>query len=193
MRGPLFSGAVGHKLTLERLAALVNTAQPLVVLSTVWLAEALASRFPVHLIVEPRRQRAAERARRRVERAGGTLTVTMAGEELPLRDGSVGALVVDDLAELENDDAWDYLVGLVPCLRPGALMLALDGTKDPHTESRIAGAFLAAALQALGQERPREGALITVGAAPAAAVVATLTTLTAMTAAGSMPADAAGT
>lgn len=183
MRGPLFSGAVGHKLTLERLAALVTAPQPLVVLSTVWLAEALAFRAPVHLIVEPRRQRAAERARRRSERAGRTLTVSVAGEDLPLRPGSVGALVVDDLAELQDDEAWEFLAAaLVPSLRPGGLLLALDGTKEPSAESMIAGAFLAASLQGIGQERPREGALITVGAAPAASVVRTMTVLTAMTA-----------
>lgn len=174
MRGPLFSGAIGHRLTLERLAALVGPVSPLVVLSTVWLAEALCTRMAVHLVVEPGRMRAAQRARRRAERAGFTLTVTVAGENLPLRLHTAGALVVDDLAGLADEERLDYVAGLIPALKPGGLLLALDGTKDPREEGRIATAFLAAHLQGLGQERPREGALLTVGAAPSSVVGATL-------------------
>ena len=174
MRGPLFSGAVGHRLTLTRLAGLVSAAEPIVVLSTVWLAEVLCEVGPVHLIIERRRLRAAQRARLRAERLGRTLSVIVAAEALPLRSHSLGAIVVDELAELEDDEMLDYLAALVPYLRPKALLLGLDRTKDPLAESRISGGFLASTLQGLGQERPREGALITVGAAPSPAIVRTL-------------------
>ncbi|MDX2018726.1 MAG: hypothetical protein SF187_00690 [Deltaproteobacteria bacterium] len=174
MRGPLFSGAVGHRSTLERLAALVRQRSPVVVLGTVWLAEALAEATPVLLLVEARRLRAAMRASKRCEKAGRQLTVAIAGPALPLRPAGAGALVLDDLVDLEDDDLLTYVPDLVPFMSEGGLLVTLDRTKEPATESRIAGSFLAGGLLRIGQERPREGALITVGAAPGADVVAAL-------------------
>jgi len=174
MRGPLFSGAVGHRQTLERLAALVRGRVPVVVLSTVWLAEALCEVAPVLLVVDPRRARPAMRARKRSEKAGRELLVASAGEALPLKQGSAGAIVLDDLADLEDEDLFSYVPDLVPYLEPGGLLLSLDRTKEPAAESRVAGSFLAGGLLRIGQERPREGALITLAAAPTADVVAAL-------------------
>jgi len=43
------------------------------------------------------------------------------------------------------------------------VLLALDATKSAAVEARLAGLFLAAALTGIAQERPREGALLTIG------------------------------
>lgn len=174
MRGPLFSGAVGHRSTVERLAALVAGRSPVVVLSTVWLAEVLCESAAVLLVVDPRRERAAARALRRSGKAGRALCVATAGGFLPVRRGCAGAIVLDDLADLQDDDLFSYVPDLVPFLMPGGLLVSLDGTKDPAAESRVAGSFLAGGLVRVGQERPREGALITLAVAPTADVAAAL-------------------
>ncbi|MCG5054226.1 MAG: hypothetical protein KA712_14775 [Myxococcales bacterium] len=174
MKGPLFSGAVGHRHTLERLDALARGRGAVVVLSNIWLAAALCAGGPVHLVVEARRQRTALRARRRAERLGHTLTVSLAAEALPFRPRALGALIVDDLAELASDELHDFVRSLLPFIAEAGLLLSLDSTKEPRVESRIAGAFLAFGLVGLGQERPREGALLTLGASAAEPVVRTL-------------------
>jgi hypothetical protein len=75
------------------------------------------------------------------------------------------------MSEIEDADARAFLAALVPVLRPAGLVVSLDATKDPSMEARLAGTFLAAALTEISQERPREGALLTIGRgwAPAAA------------------------
>jgi hypothetical protein len=170
VRGPLFSGPIGHKATVARVAALVGTRRPVVVLSNVWLAEAVCrSAGQVNLLVEPAGLRAGLRARRRHERDGRKLDVAVAGEDLPLGARAASALIVDSLLELDEEDGAAFVADLVPFLNPGGLLVALDGTKDPAHEARVAGWFLAGALIAIGQERPREGAVLTSGRAPALA------------------------
>jgi len=191
MRGPLFSGAVGSSAVLERLSALVEGKQPVVVLSAIWLAEILARTTPVCLVVEPHRARAARRARKRVARArarlerrsarsqpvrdaagqtpadsGFDLQVAVAGEELPLRSKSVSAVVVESLGELALEDGQAYVRALAPLLQPGGYFIALDRTRDPRLQARLCGHFLSGCLVSIGQERPKEGAVITIGLAP---------------------------
>ena len=60
----------------------------------------------------------------------------------------------------------------VPALRPDGVVASLDATKHQETEARLAALFLAAALTGISQVRPREGALLTIGSAPAQAVTA---------------------
>jgi hypothetical protein len=182
MRGPLLSGPIGSPATLERLGAILQPKAPAVVLSSVWLAAELATAMPALLLVEPEGHRDAKRAARKAKEAGrgaaaaapgapGLLAV-VAGEQVPLRPGAVGALVVESLAELDEGAAGEYLLGLAEALAPDGFVVALDGTKDPAVEARVAGAFLAAGLRAVAQERPREGALLTFGRAPAPEVLA---------------------
>ena len=60
----------------------------------------------------------------------------------------------------------------MPLLRPGGRLIAADATSSDAAAARVAGAFLAAALLEIVQEWPREGAVLTVGIAPAASVTA---------------------
>jgi hypothetical protein len=170
MRGPLLSGPIGSASALARLAALLQP--PVVVLSSVWLAAELATETPVVLLVEPDAVKAARRAQRKAQEAGRRLLVVTAGEAVPLAAGSVGALVVEGLSEVEERAALDFLQSLAPVLGPAARLVALDNTKDPAIEARLAGLFLAAGLRHITQERPKEGALLTVADAPAAALIA---------------------
>ena len=170
MRGPLFSGAIGHPSTLGRLADLVRPHAPVAVLSTVWLARALAEVMPVVLLVEPDNRNAARRALRHVE--GGRALVVVAGESLPLRGQGVGAIVLDALSDIDSADAGPFVTGLLPHVRPGGLVVALDATKSLLTETQLAGTYLQAGLVDIRQDRPREGAILTVGRAPAPEVTA---------------------
>jgi hypothetical protein len=173
MRGPLLSGPIGSAATLSRVCQLVRERGPAVVLSAVWLAEALAGEVPVLAVVEPDKRKAAQRAVKRAAGSGHRLLVVTAGEAVPLPDGSAGVIVTEELSEIEDDEeAADYLAGLAATLRPGGILLSLDATKSPATEARLANVFLGAALVDVGQERPKEGALMTVGAAPAPLVLA---------------------
>ncbi len=144
-------------------------------LSSLWLAAALAEEIPVIALVERDRAVAAARARGKARKAGQQLWPLVAAEDLCLRPGSAGALVIEALTDIE-DAAADYLIGLMPALRADGSVVSLDATKDPATEARIAGIFLAAALTGITQERPKEGALITVGQLPPAVVLAALAT-----------------
>ena len=69
-------------------------------------------------------------------------------------------------------EAERWIAALAPLLRPGGRLIAADATSSDAAAARVAGAFLAAALTDIVQEWPREGAVLTVGVAPAAAVVA---------------------
>ena len=167
MRGPLFSGALGSAATLARVCALLHGRQPMVVLSALWLAEALAANLPVLALVEEDKRPAALRAVKRASRSASSLLVVSAGEDVPLRPGVVGAILIENLMDIEDRAAAeDLLVGLLPALRPDGVVVSLDATKHQKTEARLAALFLAAALTNITQARPREGALLTIGSAP---------------------------
>jgi hypothetical protein len=95
----------------------------------------------------------------------------VAAAELPLGRGVLPALLVENVGGLQEDDAIRWLAALAPCLRPGGRLIAADATSSTAAAARVAGAFLSAALTDIVQEWPREGALVTVGAAPAASVI----------------------
>ncbi len=119
-----------------------------------------------------------ECGRRRCGRSGARaresrpLEVALAAAELPFRRGSLSALVVENVAGLAAAEAERWIAALAPLLRPGGRLIAADATSSDAAAARVAGAFLAAALTDIVQEWPREGAVLTAGVAPAAAVVA---------------------
>jgi hypothetical protein len=173
MRGPFLSGALGSAATLDRVCRVLQDHQPTVVLSALWLAETLSSSFPVLALVEEEKLSAALRAVRRAQKSANPLLVVSAGEDVPLRRGAVGAILIENLMDVEDQAAAeDLLVGLLPALRPDGLVISLDATKHQETEARLAALFLAAALTGITQVRPREGALLTIGSAPPPAVIA---------------------
>jgi hypothetical protein len=173
MRGPLLSGALGSPATLGRVCNLVRPHSPVVVLSALWLAETLASEFEVLAMVEAEKRGAASRALRRARKLGHPLSIVIAAAEVPLADGSVGAVLVDSLVDIEEEPAArDLIVALLPVLKPDGIVVSLDATKSPSLEARVAEIFLAASLAHITQIRPREGALLTTGDAPHAAVTA---------------------
>jgi hypothetical protein len=173
MRGPLFSGALGNPATLGRVCNLVREHAPVVVLSALWLAEVLASEFEVLALVEAEKHGAALRALRRARKLGHPLTIVTAASEVPLAAGSVGAVLVDSLVDIEEQPAArELIVALLPALKPDGIVVSLDATKSPTLEARVSEIFLAASLARITQIRPREGALLTTGIAPHAAVTA---------------------
>ncbi len=173
MRGPLLSGALGSPATLGRVCNLVRAHSPLVVLSALWLAETLASEIEVLALVEVEKRSAAQRALRRAHKLGHPLSVVIAAAEVPLAPGSVGTVLVDSLVDIEEQPAArDLIVALLPALKPDGIVVSLDATKSPSLEARVSEIFLAASLARITQIRPREGALLTTGDAPHAAVTA---------------------
>jgi hypothetical protein len=177
MRGPLLSGALGSTVTLDRVCGLVHGRQPIVVLSALWLAETLATRFPVLALVEEDKRSAALRAAKRANKSANPLLFVSAGEELPLGRGTVGAVLIENLMDVEDQGAAEeLLVGLLPALRSDGVVISLDATKHQETEARLAALFLAAALTNIMQIRPREGAVLTVASAPPLTVTAVRTT-----------------
>ncbi len=173
MRGPLFSGALGSPATLGRVCELVRAHAPVVVLSALWLAEALAGEFDVLVLVETDKRRAAARALRRARKLGHPLAVVIAAAEVPLAMGSVGAVLVDNLVDIEDQPAArDLIVALLPALKSDGIVVSLDATKSPALEARASEIFLAASVSGITQIRPREGALVTAGHAPHPAVIA---------------------
>jgi hypothetical protein len=171
MRGPLLSGPLGSATSLAALGRWIDGASPLVVLGPVWLAETLAATTRVLFLDEPDDRRVLVRARRRADKLSRPLAIAIAGADLPLRRGSLGALVVENAAGLPVDEAARWIAALVPCLRPGGRLVAVDATGSPDAAARVAGVFLSAALIDLAQEWPRDGVVVTAGAAPAAVVV----------------------
>ena len=172
MRGPILSGPLGSAVTLGALVRTVAAFEPLVVLAPLWLGERLSSTARVVMLVEPHERPRALRARRRARKAGHVLDVAVGADALPVRPGSVGALVVESVATLSPDEAGRWISALAPCLRPGGRMVAVDGTSSPAAAARVAGVFLSAALMDLCQEWPRDGVVLTVGVAPSAPIVA---------------------
>jgi hypothetical protein len=171
MRGPLLSGPLGSTASLTALARWIEGVGPVVVLGPVWLAEALAQAGPVTFLDEPDDRRVLVRARRRADKARRPLAIATAGAELPLRRASLGALVVENAAGLATEEAQRWVEALVPCLRPGGRLVAIDGTSSPAAAARVAAVFLSAALVDLTQEWPRDGVVLTVGTAPVTAVI----------------------
>ena len=172
MRGPLFSGPIGSPATLDRVCRVVRDYGPPLVLSALWLAERLAQQFPVAVLVEPDKRRGARSAVRQAAKNGRALLVVVAGEDLPVQTARMGCVIVENLAGIEQDEtAISYLAEMATVLRPGGLVIALDVIKDLRTEERAAGLLLAAGYTGLAQERPREGALISVGHPPTAAAL----------------------
>jgi hypothetical protein len=175
MRGPLLSGPLGSAAALQAMArwstGLVPES-PAVVLGPLWLGEALAATGRVLMLVEPDHRAALARVRRRAARAKRPLQIALAAAELPLRPGSLGLLVVENVAGLPTDEAARWLAALAPCLRPGGRLLAADATSSTEAAARVAGVFLSAALVDIVQERPRDGVVLTVGLGPAAAITA---------------------
>jgi len=172
MRGPLLSGPLGSAVALDALVRLVAAFEPLVVLGPLWLGERLASTARVVMLVEPHERPRALRARRRARKAGHALDIAVASDALPVRPGSVGALVVESVAGLSPEEGQRWVAALTPCLRPGGRMVAADATSSPASAARVAGVFLSAALMELIQEWPRDGVVLTVGVAPVAPIVA---------------------
>ena len=157
---------------LERVCLIARERAPALVLSALWLAERLATQLPVTVLIEPDKRRGARRAVRRAAKDGHRLMVVAAGEEIPVGAEHAGCILVENLSEIADDaEASAFLLRLAPALRPEGLILALDATKSPDVEARLAGLFLAAALANVAQQRPREGALLTLGARPDAAVL----------------------
>jgi hypothetical protein len=105
-------------------------------------------------------------------KVGRALEIALAGAELPMPLGSVNALVVENVAGLDAAAAEKWLGALVPTLRPGGRLIAVDATASTDAMARVAGVFLASSLMGLIQERPREGVVLTVGVAPSAAIMA---------------------
>ncbi len=145
---------------------------PVIVLGPPWLGDAVSRGGRTLLLVETELRPQALRARKRAQKEGRPLEVTLAAAELPLRRGSLFALVVENVAGLTDDEAVRWIAALVPCLRPGGRLIAADATSSDVAAARVAGAFLSAALVEIVQEWPRDGALLTVGVAPAAPIVA---------------------
>jgi hypothetical protein len=173
MRGPLLSGALGSAVTLKRVCAILRQHSPTVVLSALWLADTVSKEVPVTALIEADKRRNARRVVRRATKTGKKLLVAAAGEELPVAAGTAGCIVIESLSEIGDDDqAAEFLVRLAPGLRAGGRLVALDATKSAATEARLAGLFLAAALVGIAQERPKEGALLTMGAPAPAPVLA---------------------
>jgi len=174
MRGPLLSGPLGSAASLAAIARWLDGVGPVVVLGPTWLAETLAEQTRVLFLDEPENEpgrRALVRARRRAAKAGRPLDIGIAGAELPLRRGALGALVVENVAGLAPEEAERWVAALVPCLRPGGRLLAADAAASPPSAARVAGVFLSAALVELTQEWPRDGVVLTVGTAPAASII----------------------
>jgi hypothetical protein len=175
MRGPLLSGPLGSASALHALARWTTDAErrgPLVVLGPLWLGDRLAAASPVLMLVEPQDRPSVLRTRRRAAKASRPLEIAMAAADLPLRPGSLGALVVENAAGLGLDEAVRWIGALAPCLRPGGRLIAADATSSKAAAARVAGVFLSAALIELVQEWPRDGVVLTVGVAPAAPVAA---------------------
>lgn len=176
MRGPLLSGALGSPATLDRVCTLLADHSPVVVLSALWLAETLATAMPVVALVEEDKRSAAVRAQRRARKQGYPLAIMVAGAEVPLAKGAVGAVLVDSLVEIEEEAAaTDLLLGLLSALKPDGIVISLDATKSAPLEARVAEIFLSASLAGIRQRRPRDGALLTIGHAPHAAVTSART------------------
>src|SRR3954469_24858994 len=171
VKGPLLSGALGSAPTLAAVLRWTEGRTPVVVLGPPWLGDAIASAGRALVLVEAEARPIALRARRRAGKQNRALDVALAGAELPLARAALPALVVENVGGLQDEEARRWLAALVPCLRPGGRLIAADATSSTAAAARVASAFLSAALTEIVQEWPRDGALLTIGVAPAASVV----------------------
>src|SRR5205814_10223343 len=73
MRGPLLAGPIGSSAMLERVCSIAGERAPALVLSALWLAERLATRLPVTVLIEADKRRGARRAVRRAVKDGQRL------------------------------------------------------------------------------------------------------------------------
>jgi len=179
MRGPLLSGPLGSQPTLEALLRWTGPAggegdrgAPIVVLGPPWLGAALARGGRTLLLVESEQRPTALRAFRRARKETRPLDVALAAAELPFRAGTLPALVVENVTGLPGAEAERWISALTPMLRPGGRLIAADATSNDAAAARVAGAFLATTTTEIVQEWPREGAVLTIGLVPAAAIVA---------------------
>ena len=173
MRGPLLSGPLGSAATLARVCQIARERPPVIVLGALWLGQALAAEVPVTVLIEPDKRRAAVRALRRSQRKGARLTVLAAGEQIPFGPGSAGCILLDRVAEIAEGPATTGFLGrLAGVLRSEGVIVALDATRSRPAEARLAELFLAASLTRITQERPRDGALLTIGGRTPAEVLA---------------------
>jgi hypothetical protein len=170
MRGPLLSGALGSPATLRRLPDILRERRPVAVLSSLWLAATLAAELPVLAMIEAGKASAARRALRKAVKAARPLGVVVAGAALPLGPATLGAVLLEDVSVLAPEALVGHLFEVTALLRPGGVLVALDRTRDARVEARLAAACAAVALLDIGQQRPRDGALITTGLAPPPAV-----------------------
>jgi hypothetical protein len=143
-----------------------------VVLGPPWLGAALSRGGTALVLVEGQVRPQAMRARKRARKENRPLDIALAAADLPFRRGALSALVIENVAGLPPAEAQRWIGALTPTLRPGGRLIAADATSSDAAAARIAGAFLSAALQDIVQEWPRDGAVLTVGVAPPAAVVA---------------------
>jgi hypothetical protein len=171
VKGPLLSGALGSAPTLAAVLRWTEGRAPVVVIGPPWLGDAVATAGRALVLVEPESRSIAIRARRRARKQNRALEVAVAAAELPLGRGVLPALVVENVGGLQEDEAIRWLAALAPCLRPGGRLIAADATSSTAAAARVAGAFLSAALADIVQEWPRDGALVTVGAAPTSSVI----------------------
>ncbi len=172
MRGPLLSGPIGSSVVLAALARWTSGLAPIVVLGPPWLGRVTAHEGRALVLIEQAGRPLGLRTMRRSRKDGHPFDVALAGSELPLRPGSLPAIVVENAAGLPPDDVVRWFAALAPCLRPGGRLIALDGTTSTAAAARVAGAFLSASMMGIVQEWPREGAVLTVGMAPPALVTA---------------------
>jgi hypothetical protein len=181
MRGPILSGPLGSASTLEAIGRALGTAGTVVVIGPLWLGEVLSASVRVLVLTEGQERARARRAVRRAAKTvthgkttpGHGLTVALAGDDLPIRAGTVDALLIDGASTLDVDALARWMATLVPAVRPGGRLIAIDATDDPAAEAKLAGLFLAAALGEIGQVRPRVGVVLTAGTAPPAPVITT--------------------
>jgi hypothetical protein len=171
MRGPLLSGPLGTVGALEAMARWLDGTGAVAVIGQLWLGDTLSAKMPILLLTEAEERDRARRVARRATAAGRRLTIVLAGVDLPLGQGTVGALLIDGAATLDAESFARWMQALVPALRPGGRLIAVDATANPTVEARLAGVFLGSAMTEIVQERPREGVLITVGVAPPAPVI----------------------
>jgi hypothetical protein len=171
MRGPLLSGPLGSPATLEALLRWTANRAPAVVLGPAWLAAAVARGGATLALVQADARSQSVRARKRAEADGRPFSLALAASQLPLRPGSLPAIVVENVAGLAPEEAAVWIAAVVPCLRPGGRLIAADATSNDHAAAVVAGAFLSGALTDIVQEWPRDGVVLTVGVAPAASVM----------------------
>jgi hypothetical protein len=171
MRGPLLSGPLGSAPALAALTRWTADRAPVVVLGPPWLGNAVAAGGRTLVVVEASTRPIALRALRRARKEQRPLGVAIAAGELPLRRGSLSAIVVENVAGLPEGDATRWLEALVPCLQPGGRLIAADATTSTGAAARVSGCFLSVSLTNIVQEWPREGALLTIGGCPPPSVV----------------------